>query len=148
MNHVSSSSVNRKPRVLFVCTGNTCRSVLAEYIARKKFGGRISVSSAGLLPGSKEDAENAIFTLKSLFGVDASNHESRNVRTVDIDTFDLVVTLDSEVATELQTLFPGLPVERLVKWKIKDPYGDDPSEYPLCAKNIYAQLKRLPILGG
>ena len=148
MNDVSSSSGSRKPRLLFVCTGNTCRSVLAEYIARKKFGGHMEVASAGVCPGSIKDAENAIFTLKSLFNIDAINHKPKDVRTVGIDTFDFVVTMSNQVASQVREIFPDLPVENLVRWKIPDPYGDDLSEYERCAATINAQLKKLEVLGS
>ena len=49
-----------QPHVLFVCTGNTCRSVLAEYLGRELFGGTVMFESAGIQPQSATDAENAI----------------------------------------------------------------------------------------
>ncbi len=99
-------------------------------------------------PVRVEDSENAIYTLKSLLSVDASSHQPRDVRTVDVERFDLVITMNNQIATEVRRLFPNLPVERLVKWRIKDPYGDDPAEYQQCAHAIYAALKRLPILAS
>jgi protein-tyrosine-phosphatase len=132
--------------VLFVCTGNTCRSVLAEHIARKKFGEYIEVASAGIDPGSIEDTHNAVFTLKSLFDLDASGHKPLNVRAVDIDTFDLVVAMSNQVAKQVQEIFPSLAFEHLVKWSIPDPYGDDLSQYQRCAAAINTQLKNLEVL--
>lgn len=105
---------DEKKKVLFVCTGNTCRSVLAEYIARKKFGNNTEYASAGLSPGSREDVKNAIFTLKHLFYIDASGHVPRDVRAINIDNYDLVIALSNEVAAELRLLFTDLPAERLL----------------------------------
>ena len=136
-------TVARKPRVLFVCTGNTCRSVMAEHIARKKFGKGIEVASAGVSPGSTEDAQNAVSTLKKLFNVDASSHKPKDVRTIAIDTFDLVVTMDNQVAAQVQKVFPDLHTERLEKWSISDPYGDDLTEYECCAATINTEMKNL-----
>ncbi|MGH9318849.1 MAG: low molecular weight phosphatase family protein [Vicinamibacteria bacterium] len=48
-------------RVLFVCTGNTCRSVIAEYIARDTFGNAVTFESAGIKPQPAADAENAVY---------------------------------------------------------------------------------------
>lgn len=142
---LTNPSDDRKRRVLFVCTGNTCRSVLAKHIARKKFGKYIEVASAGLCPGSTEDAENAVYTLKSLFDLDASSHRPRDVRTVGIDTFDLVIAMENQVAKQLKEIFPDLAGDHLVRWKIKDPYGDDLSEYQNCAAAINTHLKQLAV---
>ena len=63
-----------------------------------------------------------------------------------IDTFDLVVAMDNQVATQVQKIFPSIPTERLKKWKIPDPYGDDLSEYGRCAATINAEMKKLRVL--
>lgn len=134
---------DERKQILFVCTGNTCRSVLAEYIARKKFGTKTEYASAGLYPGSREDVKNAIFTLKHLFDMDASGHAPHDVRDINIDKYDLVIALSKEVATELQGLFPDFPAERLMKWNINDPYGHDLTEYETCAFDINKELRNL-----
>jgi protein-tyrosine-phosphatase len=133
-------------RILFVCHGNTCRSVLAEHIGRKKFGRDAEFTSAGLHPGSVDDTKSAIFTLKSLFDIDASGHRPRDIHNVDVATFDLVVALDTAVAKEFQTMFPSFPSDHLKNWKIKDPYGDDLTEYQKCASDINVELRNLSAL--
>jgi protein arginine phosphatase len=147
MNTEASAGV-AKPRVLFVCTGNTCRSVLAEHIARKKFGKYIEPSSAGLRPGTTADAENAIYTLKDLMGIDASGHVPRDVRAANVELADLVIAMNNQVAGEVRRLFPELPPERLVRWQIQDPYGDNLAQYRRCANKIYEQLRKLALLAG
>lgn len=132
-----------KRRVLFVCTGNTCRSLMAEFISRKKFGDHLEPASAGLRPQDPGDAENAIYTLKRFLNVDASGHTPRQVRDLDVYTFDLVVTMDKWVAGQFKAAFPGFPRERLIQWKIADPFGDDLDEYRRCAQAIFGQMKTL-----
>lgn len=129
-------------RILFVCSGNTCRSVMAEYIARCRFNNRVEAASAGVRPGSPEDASNAIFTLKQV-RIDASAHIPRDLRHVDLSDFDLIVTMDNHVAQELKRLYPELADSRITKWRIKDPYGDDLAEYRSCSEVICRQLKVL-----
>lgn len=136
------SSKESVKRILFVCTGNTCRSVMAEHIARRRFQNRIEVRSAGTNPGSIADASNAIYTLQQV-GIDASSHEPRDVREMALADFDLVVAMDKHVGRELKQLFPDLVDARLVMWRIGDPYGDNLEEYDRCAKMIYRELKKL-----
>lgn len=135
-----------KTRILFVCSGNTCRSVMAEYMARARFSDKLEVASAGFSPQSASDAENAIFTLSNYLGIDASAHQPRDVRTVDPSAFDLVVAMAAEHATSFRALFPQFQKERLIKWSISDPFGDDLAEYRACAERIFKSIKSLPPL--
>jgi len=148
MNEESVASLVKKHRVLFACTGNTCRSLMAEFIARKKFGVIIEVSSAGFCPQAPRDAENAIYTLKTLLNIDASGHVPRDIRVINVDSFDLVVAMDSSVAKQIRERFPTYPVQRVLKWRINDPWGDNLAEYQRCARAIFAELKNLPVLKG
>ena len=64
--------------VCFVCTGDTCRSIMAERIAKKMakdMGIKCKFSSAGLQARNESISENAKLTLKKL-GYDYSNHTS------------------------------------------------------------------------
>ena len=124
--------------ILFVCAGNTCRSVMAEALARRRFGRAARAESAGLRPQPAEDARAAIDTLRSLFGLDASGHVPRAVASVDLDAFDLVVAMDRGVAGSLPVVGDG----KLIVWDIDDPW-DEPSGYPACARAIDAAVSRL-----
>lgn len=124
--------------ILFVCAGNTCRSVMAEALARRRFGGSARIESAGLRPQPAGDARAAIDTLRSLFGLDASGHVPRAVASVDLDAFDLVVAMDRGVADSLPVVGDG----NLMVWDIDDPW-DEPSRYPACARAIDEAVSRL-----
>src|SRR4051812_16402811 len=112
--------------ILFVCTGNTCRSVMAEYLARTRLKSILTttawVASAGIRPQDKGDTRNAIHTLQALFGIDASEHKPQDVRSVDATKFDVVVSIDdpgsNRIAKAVQEL--GIPSRRHVRWKIND----------------------------
>lgn len=127
--------------MLFVCTGNTCRSVLAEYIARTRYPNTI-FESAGLAPQPAEDAENAIYTLRRL-GIDASAHEPTDVEDRDLDAYDTIVAIGRRVANRLRSKGIGEPQLRI--WSISDPWGDDLTEYSRCAQQIMRELSRLGI---
>ena len=87
--------------LLFVCTGNTCRSVMAEALARRRFGDTVRVSSAGVRPQQPADAKSAIETLKNEFGLGVSDHVPRSLQDVDLGAFDHVIVLDKAVAKRL-----------------------------------------------
>jgi len=132
------------PSVLFVCHGNTCRSVMAEALARGQFGDTVRVASAGIAPQGTADATNAIETLHALFGLDASGHKPRDVRSVDLESFDCIIAMDKRVAKCL----PNVPPAKLVVWQIPDPWGDDSLEYRRCALKINQEVSRLRLGRG
>lgn len=127
------------PSVLFVCCGNTCRSVMAEYLARHQYADRIQAESVGIRPGSLADTENAVYTL-SQFKIDASQHRPRHINTVDPREFDVVVAIDKDIAGFIES---GLDKSKLVIWNINDPYGNDLEEYRQCATAIAKNLRQL-----
>src|SRR3989442_132551 len=90
-------SPNEMPSVLFVCVGNTCRSVVAEWLARRRFGDSVRVASAGIRPQRPEDARDAIDTLRRLFNLDASGHAPRDVADVDLESFAVVVSFEATI---------------------------------------------------
>jgi protein-tyrosine-phosphatase len=129
-------------RVLFVCTGNTCRSVFAEYIARDSFGGAVMSESAGFKPQSPADAEKAIYRLKKNFDIDAAHHIPRDIRSLDLAAYNLIIALEKGVARKLvQEL--GAPTSTVKLWNIRDPWGPDLSEYDTCSLEIRKRVLRL-----
>ena len=128
-------------RVLFVCTGNTCRSVLAEYIARDVFGDAASFESAGIKPQQAADAENAVYTLRVNLNIDASQHVPRDVRLLDLNQFSLIIALENHVARVLKEM--GVATSRIETWEIKDPYGPDLIEYDRACIQLKRKILRL-----
>jgi protein-tyrosine phosphatase len=123
--------------VLFVCHGNTCRSLLAQTLARKRFGASLLVASAGLEPQPPEDAKWAIETLSGL-GFNVSWHVPRDVRTVNLGSYELVVAMDHSVASTLREMTN----RSIVVWDIEDPWGN-PDDYKRCAHQIDKKLDNL-----
>lgn len=94
---------NRKIRILFLCTGNSCRSQMAEGWARHLRGEVIDPYSAGILP---QGLDPRAVQVMAEAGVDISSHYSRFVREVMVIPFDYVVTVCGH-ADEHCPIFPG-----------------------------------------
>ena len=102
-------------RVLFVCTGNSARSIMAEALLRHHGGGRFEVSSAGTEPRGVNP-----LTLRVLeeAGIDATGARSKSVTEYLGATFDYVVTVCDE-ARQACPAFPG--VHESLHWGYEDP---------------------------
>ncbi len=115
--------------VLFVCTGNICRSPMAEYLMRRRLpdmkGEPWSVCSAGLaasygMPASQE----AVAAMREL-GVDMSGHRSQPVGTGLVEDAALVVAMTAAHRQQIVQLFPGArPKTFLLKSFAPAPGGD------------------------
>ena len=101
-----------KHRILFVCLGNICRSPAAEIIFRKMVAdaGRadeFEIDSAGTLgyhQGAPPDARMADSLTRRGFTVTG---RARQIRSVDLADFDLIVTMDESNLTDVRKLDPG-----------------------------------------
>ncbi len=92
-----------KLRVLFLCTGNSCRSQMAEGWARHLHGDRLEPCSAGTRPGSVD--ARAVAVMREA-GVDISDHRSKHVDEVLAIVPDWVVTV-CDRANQSCPVFPG-----------------------------------------
>ncbi len=117
--------MSKKLNVLFLCTGNSCRSQMAEGWARHLKGGAINAYSAGIETHGLNP--NAVKVMAEA-GVDISGHKSENVTDLLHIPFDYVVTVCGH-ANEHCPLFPG-------KAKIVHVGFDDP---PVLARELASQ---------
>lgn len=92
-----------KKNIMFLCTGNSCRSQMAEGWARKYWGDEFNVFSAGTKKHGMN--ERAIKVMKEA-GVDISAHYSKTTEELPKVTFDYVVTV-CDHAHENCPYFPG-----------------------------------------
>jgi arsenate reductase (thioredoxin) len=92
-----------KKNLMFLCTGNSCRSQMAEGFARKYWGSEFNVYSAG----TKKHGMNArAIKVMQEVGVDITSHFSKTVEELPKVTFDYVVTV-CDHAHETCPFFPG-----------------------------------------
>ena len=104
-----------KPKVLFLCTGNSCRSQMAEGWARRLKGDVMDAWSAGI---DTHGLNPRAVRVMAEAGVDISAHRSKHVREVMDVPFDYVVTV-CDHARESCPLFPGKA--RVVHVGFEDP---------------------------
>jgi protein-tyrosine-phosphatase len=139
----------RRVAVLFVCTGNSARSPIAEALLRQHTADRVTVTSAGSRP--KPDLHpNTARVLHEGFGIDITGQQPRQLDALVGRRFDHVITL-CDKARETCPEFPHHP--RRIHWSIPDPAtsGDtDRATYPAfqrTAADIDARIRHLlPVL--
>jgi len=120
-------------KILFVCSGNTCRSPMGEGLARKMLGSQTDGESAGTHPTRDRAADEAVEVMRSRFGIDISSHRPRNVKDVSVEDFDYVVAMDSGVAGDLRRIYPSINA-RLISWDMHDPWGGGVEAYERAAR--------------
>ena len=102
-------------RVLILCTGNSCRSQMAEGVLRHYGKGKYEVFSAGTHPSSVHPA--AIRLMKEI-GIDISRHRSKSVEEFLGQKFDVVIT----VCDNAQAACPAFPgAGRQIHWPFPNP---------------------------
>jgi protein-tyrosine-phosphatase len=106
---------DRAPRVLFLCTGNSARSQIAEAMVEHTSAGAVAASSAGSHP--KPLHPNAVKVMKRR-GIDISGNRTKRLDEFVGERFDMVITLCDRVR-EVCPEFPSHP--QLAHWSIPDP---------------------------
>ncbi len=106
----------KRKKILFLCTGNSCRSQMAEGLMRNYFKDRFDVCSAGVNPS--EVNPNAVNVMKEI-GINISKHNSKSVELFLNEKFDFLITV-CDNAKELCPVFSGEIANR-IHWDFEDP---------------------------
>ena len=108
--------MKNKQKVLFICTGNSCRSQIAEGLLRNMERNDFEVFSAGSHPSRVHPA--AITVMKEK-GIDISNHSSDSIDKYLEDKLDIVITV-CDNAKEVCPIFKD--TVKKMHWSIEDPF--------------------------
>ena len=111
-----------KTRVLFLCTGNSCRSQIAEGLLRHLAGDRYDVFSAGTHPVG---LNHRAVEIMNEMGIDISSHRSKPLTEFAGRPFDFVITV-CDRAKESCPVFPG--GAQTLHWSFDDPAAATGSE--------------------
>ena len=134
---------SRRARVLFLCTGNSARSQIAEALAEQLSGGAVSAASAGSHP--KPLHPNAVRVMRER-GIDLAGRRSKHLSEFAAERFDYVISLCDRVR-EACPEFPGGP--ELIHWSVPDPArepGGDAATLPAFERTATELCTRIGFL--
>jgi arsenate reductase len=131
-------------RVLFLCTGNSARSQMAEALLNRKGQGRFHAASAGSSPAPQVNHRAVELLRKS--GIEWQGHEPRGLDGLEAERWDFVITV-CDRAKEACPVFPGQPI--LAHWGMPDPAeaeGDEAAKRAAFVQALTVISRRIDLL--
>jgi len=126
----------QRVKVLFVCVGNSCRSQIAEAIARHYAPHLIDAESAGTAPHGRVALETLAVLQER--GIRAEGHYSKSIS-------EVLAFFEPQIIVNMsgQRLNGWFARETILDWKIEDPFGSDLEIYRRIYKSIEEKVKKL-----
>ena len=140
--------------ILFVCTGNLCRSPMAEGLMRQQLaqeglGSRYRVASAGTWGVEGSPASEHAVTVMDERGIDIAEHRAHTITGRDVAEADLILVMSREHQDLLENTWPQYrwKVFRLSEMSgkrrdVSDPYGRAIEEYRACADTLAEYIEQ------
>jgi len=131
-----AADANSRVKVLFICIGNSCRSPMAEAIARQDAADIIEATSAGLSPFGAV----ASITKRTLEanGYSTQGLDSKALAPAQWDAADLVINMSGRAREKAFHAW-----EKVEDWRVEDPYGADAGQYQRIFDEIESRIRRL-----
>lgn len=136
--------------ILFVCTGNTCRSPMAAALFNKIAVEKnldVRIESAGIFADDGASASVGAYTAMKKYGIDLSEHRAKSITTELLEQCDLVLTMTEGHKAQLLPYAPE-KVKTLAEFAgisgdIADPYGGNDEVYEASAEQIWHVLLKV-----
>lgn len=141
--------------IVFVCTGNTCRSPMAEVLAKylfEKQGIALAVNSRGISVYSPASASSLAIEAVKEYGLDLSKHTAKQITLEDLEQSDIILTMSNQHKTMLKFMFPDYKKNNIytlheyadnLNKDIADPFGGSIHDYQSCMNELYAAIEVL-----
>lgn len=139
--------------IIFVCTGNTCRSPMAEAIAKYIYKDKINVLSRGIYADNISPINEKSNIILNKNNIDFNNHISKTLTVDDLKNADLILTMekqhknlindvniDENISDKVFTIYEYVSN---VDKDILDPYGFDISVYESCFSELYNLISKI-----
>ncbi len=154
LNRASTSFVVNKLSVMFICTGNTCRSPMAEayfrYLCEDNFFNQIAVRSAGINAIAGCDASKMAIKVMEYRGLSLNNCKSTLINDIAVRQTSIIIGMTNEHTRDIMRLFPHSKhkTRTLLSFSgsnadIRDPYGGNFETFEDCFNTMMPGLDAL-----
>ena len=132
-------------RVLFICTGNTCRSPMAQYLFNAMCGENDKAESCGFAAMPGDDINPNSLAALAEVGIDAADHRARRFDLYMVDDFDALVVFTPAAKQALQSVLSSTQAAKVqvLGEGIPDPYGQSMEVYRACRDKIRSYIEEM-----